>query len=179
MEVLQNQLKQTSDTSMKQAHEIEKLNAKLLHYQQLGARLQQISDASTLKLQQAENKLSEEMLTYQKLRKQIDALQTDKQAQGETIKRLLKEQKDSDASSKAMLKRAEEKLKKYGETADRTQSMAPNIKQALQALVRLQQGNTSDQITKLKLGVSYDDITQLKILLQQILSAQTQQEILK
>lgn len=85
----------------------------------------------------------------------------------------MKEQKDFDASSKVLLKRAEEKLKKYGETADRTPSMAPNIKQALQALVRLQQGNTSDQIAKLKLGVSYDDITQLKILLQQILSAQT------
>ena len=65
-----------------------------------------------------------------------------------------------------MLKRAEEKLKKYGETADKTQSMAPNVRQALQALVRLQQGNTSDQIDKMKLGVSYDDITQLKILLQ-------------
>ena len=37
-----------------------------------------------------------------------------------------------------MLKRAEEKLKKYGETADKTQSMAPNVRQALQALVRLQ-----------------------------------------
>ena len=31
----------------------------------------------------------------------------------------------------------------------------------------------------MKLGVSYDDITQLKILLQQILSAHTQEEMLK